>query len=120
MSFGRHRAGAALMEAIVALAVLATAGVAMLLMTRQSAATFEHVATTERNLAKASQFLVAVSLWPASVLDQRLGDRRQGDWRLLIEKREGIYRIALTDTATSRVLLSTSLYRRALRSGDAP
>lgn len=120
MLTGRYRAGAALMEAIVALAILATSGVAMLVMARQSAGTVEHVATTERDLARASQFLAAVSLWPGSTLNQRLGERRQGDWRLIIEKRETIYKVALLDSARSRVLLSTSLYRRAPRSGDAP
>lgn len=120
MRLGRRLAGAALLEAVAALAILAAAAVGMLVLSRESAAVLDHVRRAEQELTRASRFVAAVSLWPNAVLDQRLGERQQGDWRLVIEKRGTLYLIALVDTASSRVILRTAVHRRSGSSTNAP
>ena len=106
-----RRPGAALLEAVAALAILSTVAVAMLSLARESAVALEHVRTTERQMLRASVFLDAVALWPAPVLDRHLGERLQGHWRLNVEKNGAVYRVLLSDTLTSRALLRTALHR---------
>lgn len=104
--------GAALLEVIVALAILATAGVSAVHLVSESAHAVGATRASEEEIRRASAFLDAVSLWSRTDLDRRLGSRPQGGWRLYIE-RSGtlLYRVTLTDTATDRVLLATTLFR---------
>jgi hypothetical protein len=105
--------GAALLEALAALAILSITAVAVLSLAGESIVLLDRVQRTEREMVRASALLDAVALWPAVVLDQHLGDRPQGDWRLRIEKQGPLYHIVLADTATSRLLLRTAVHRRS-------
>lgn len=116
----RRRAGAALLEAIVALAVFGTAGSAALVLVRDSARTVDHARVAESRVRDADAFMAAVSLWTREDLDRRLGDRAQGAWRLVLLRPEpNLYEVALRDTLTDVVVLSTVLHRPAPEAADA-
>lgn len=108
----RPRRGVALLEAIVALAIFATVGVAALSMAAAANRAVTTAREAEAELREASRFLEAVALWTRTDLDQRLGARRQGPWVLHIERPlPELYLIALTDTVSDAALLQTSLFR---------
>ena len=108
--------GAALLEALVAITIVAIAGLAALSMSMESLRAVERARQAEASLRLASRFLEAVALWPREDLDRRLGDRPQGPWILRIERpAPELYTVALRDSLDGSVLLSTSLFRRAAR-----
>ncbi|HEX8361679.1 MAG TPA: hypothetical protein VF613_16300 [Longimicrobium sp.] len=116
----RHgEAGAALLEVIVAVAILATAGTAAVAMTSESARAVERARDADRRVREASAFMDAVALWTRGDLDRRLGERPQGPWLLRIDRPANeLYTAALVDSG-GRELLRTDLFRpdtsRALR-----
>ena len=106
------RAGAVLLEVMVALAILAVAGVAAVAATGESMRAAARLRESEHRIRAASAFLEAVALWPREDLDRRLGDRAQGGWRLRIMRPSPtIYEIALTDSTGADLLLETAVYR---------
>jgi type II secretory pathway pseudopilin PulG len=106
------RRGVALLEAIVALAIFATAGIAALTMAAAATRATASAREADRELREASGFLEAVALWTRNDLDQRLGDRRQGPWMLTIERPyPELYLVTLRDTVRGAPLLETSLFR---------
>ena len=108
----RSKRGAVLLEVIVAMAILATAGLAVVGLTVAASDAVERATRSEAELREASAFLEAVALWPREDLDRRLGTRPQGAWRLTIQRPDPtLYTIVLADSASSSVLLETSLYR---------
>ncbi len=108
----QRRAGVALLEAIVAMTILATAGIAAVTMAAQTSKAVRDAGEAEDELRDASAFLEAVALWPRSDLDQRLGDRRQGPWLLRIDRSAPeLYVITLSDSLGRAPMLRTSLFR---------
>lgn len=106
------RRGAALLEVLVALAILAIAGVTLLTAMGENLRALEQSQAGERDIASASAFLNAVALWPREDLDRRLGWREQGRWRLRIDRPEPeLYAVTLADSTGMRMLLTTVLYR---------
>jgi type II secretory pathway pseudopilin PulG len=106
------RRGVVLLEVVVALTILATAGAAMIALSSQSIDSLHRARAAERETERASEFLDAVALWPRSDLDRHLGDRPQGPWRLVVERPlPTLFTIALTDSTGSRTLVTTALYR---------
>jgi hypothetical protein len=106
-------AGAVLLEVIVALALLATAGLAAVSMAAEAAGAVSRASTAEVEMRQAARLMDAVSLWPRADLDRRMGDRRQGPFILRIARpADELYTAALADSATRRVLLATSLFRQ--------
>jgi type II secretory pathway pseudopilin PulG len=106
------RRGVALLEAIVALAIFATVGIAALTMAATATRATASTRDADRELREASGFLEAVALWTRNDLDQRLGDRRQGPWTLTIERPYAeLYLVTLRDTLNGAPLLETSLFR---------
>lgn len=107
-----REAGAALLEALVALAILGAAGTAVMQQLGQVAETARQLREAETAMAETDAFLHAIALWPAEELDQRLGERRNGPWRLGIQReRPGLYAIELHDSTGAALLLSTWTYR---------
>jgi type II secretory pathway pseudopilin PulG len=116
----RPRRGAALLEAIVALAVFGTAGSAALVLVRDATRAVEHAREAEARVRDADAFMHAVSLWTRDDLDRRLGERAQGAWRLVIQRpNPSVYEIVLRDTLSDAVLLSTALHRATREAVDA-
>jgi type II secretory pathway pseudopilin PulG len=101
-----------LLEVIVALAILAVAGMAALVLTSEAASAVARTRAVDRNLARASALLHAVALWPREDLDRHLGDRPQGPWRMRVDRAyHTLYVIEIADSATGAPLLKTTLYR---------
>lgn len=117
------RRGAALLEVLAALTVLAVAGVSAVGAVAQATHSASQAIAAERRTREASRFLEAVSLWTREELDQRLGERPQGPWRLHIGRTTPtLYAVTLADSAAPmRPLLRTSLYRSrtVVRQGGA-
>jgi type II secretory pathway pseudopilin PulG len=109
---GLGAAGAALLEAIIALTLVAVAGTAAVTMVSQALAAVQAAREADRELRRASAFFDAVSLWTREDLDLRLGSRPQGPWRLRVDRPERtLYVVSLTDSAETREILRTSLFR---------
>ena len=108
----RARAGAVLLEVIIALAILATAGAAITLLASESAHAVRLARAADAESARASAFLDAVALWPRADLDRHLGDRAQGRWRMRMDHpTPTLYVVTLTDSAARIELLRTALFR---------
>jgi type II secretory pathway pseudopilin PulG len=102
----------ALLEVIVAITILGIAGLAAIAASREALVTVHHAGRAQDAVSDASAFLDVVSLWTREDLDRRLGDRAQGPWRLRISRvQDSIYEVALSDSASGRVLIGTALYR---------
>jgi hypothetical protein len=112
---GRKRRGAVLLEALVALVILASAGAAVAALAVESGRVVQRTRLAEAELRRADAFFVVVTLWPREDLDRHLGDHEQGPWRLRVERTiPTIYTITLTDSLGTRALLRTALYRAEL------
>jgi len=106
------RKGAVLLEAIVALTVLATIGSAAAWLATDSMRSVNRTHQREHEVRMAARFLSAVSLWPREDLDRHLGRRRQGPWMMDVDRTDPIvYVVTLTDTASDAVLLRTAFFR---------
>jgi len=110
-SSGR-RAGTALLEVLVALTILAVAGVAAVTLAAESAGAVRRAREADDRMRRASAFMDAVALWTRDDLDRRLGDRSQGPWRLTIDHPQPtLYVVTLADSGTGADVLHTALYR---------
>jgi type II secretory pathway pseudopilin PulG len=108
----RGDAGAALLEVIVAVTILAAAGTAAVAMTSESARAVERARDADRRAREAGAFMEAVALWPRADLDRRMGEREQGPWRLRIGRPDReLYTLSLVDSAGTEIL-RTSLFRQ--------
>ena len=109
----RRRSGIALLEAIAALAILSMAGLAGLELVRSSARVVVATQATDMEIARASAFLDAVSMWSVNDLDRSMGTRDASGWQLRVSKTDALYRVQLRDSLGKRVLLETTLFRRS-------
>lgn len=108
-----NRRGTTLLEAILAIALIATLGLTVLRLSRAARDAVSAAERSDLEMRAASDFLNAVSLWSQPELDQRLGFREQGRWTLEIARPEvGFYEVRLLDSAATSIVLETSLFRR--------
>jgi type II secretory pathway pseudopilin PulG len=108
----RKRQGAVLLEALVALVIMASAGAAIAALAVESSQAVQRTRSTEAELRRADAFFAMVALWPREDLDRHLGEHQQGPWRLRVERPSvTVYAITLTDSLGPRPLLRTALYR---------
>lgn len=108
----RSRRGMTLLEVLIALAILASAGVAVLGVATQSWRAVQSARDADRARLEASAFLDAVALWPREDLDRHLGERAQTPWRMHVDRPlSTLYLVTLTDSSGRDTLLTTSLYR---------
>ena len=106
------RSGAVLMEAMVAVVILAVAGTTAVTLVSQGADSVRRAREADVEAREASALMHAVALWTREDLDRRLGSRAQGPWRLSIQRPDPeLYDLALMDSAGTRVILRTSLFR---------
>jgi hypothetical protein len=111
----RGERGVALLEALVALSVLATAGIGLVALARAAVDGELRSAATERTLGAADRVLTATTLLRRPELDQRLGEHQVGDFLVRIQ-RPGptLFRLAISEASTPSVeLLVTVVYRPA-------
>lgn len=109
----RSERGAALLEAVVALTLLATAGVAVIDLLAVGVRSERGAAVRERTLRKADRLLTVYTLLTRSELDQRIGLQAIGGLAVKVQRPERtLYRIAVADTpAAEQELLVTVVYR---------
>lgn len=101
-----------LLEAIVAMTILAVAGGAVVALATDSARAVERARAADAATASASAFVDAVALWPREDLDRHLGARTEGQWRMLVDRATpALYAVTIADSTGTRVLLHTVLYR---------
>ena len=106
------RRGLVLLEVIVALTILAVAGVGVVTLSASALGAMNRAHQADVASQHANHFFDAVSLWPRSDLDRHLGDRAEGPWRLRVGRPiPTLYVVSLRDTASDRILFATSLYR---------
>jgi type II secretory pathway component PulJ len=101
----------ALLEVMVAVAILASAAVSIVALLAQSADHERRAAAFEAQIADEERLLTAVALLTRSDLDRRLGRRTAGPYEVEIQRpRPELYRvtIGLRDEAAD---LATLLYR---------
>ncbi len=109
---GRRRSGAALLEVLVALTILVTAGAAAVAFASDATQRLVQAREREAVVRRVSALFNAVALWPREDLDRHLGVRPQGPWRMRIDRpAPTLYVVTLTDTLGGRELLRTALYR---------
>ena len=107
-----QRRGAALLEVLVALTILATAAASVVAFANDAARSVRHARETESEIRRASALLDAIALWPREDLDRHLGERDEGPWRLHITRvTTTLYSVILTDSMSARELLRTAVYR---------
>ena len=108
----RRRRGAVLLEALVALLILASAGAAVGALAIESSRAVQQSRSANAELRRADEFFATVALWPREDLDRHLGEHEQGPWRLRIERPSPtIYSVSLMDSLAARAVLRTLLYR---------
>jgi type II secretory pathway component PulJ len=107
------RDGFALLEALVALTIVTTVGVAVVVLGQQALRTERIAADEEQLYADADRLMTAMSLLRRSELDQRLGGHEVGAYTVTIQRPEpSLYRVSLARTsAPGRELLVTVVYR---------
>lgn len=112
----RPRRGAALLEVLVAITLVATVAVSALSLTLESQRAVERATRRAAESARAGSFLDAVALWPREDLDRHLGARAIGPWVLEVQRPERtLYVVALFDGGATHPLFTTTLYRAERR-----
>lgn len=109
----RGQRGAALLEAMIALTILATAGLGTVGLIAAGLRSERDAVDREQAVAAADRVLTASTLLLRAELDQRLGDRRVGELIVRVTRPEPIlYRIAVAALAHPDIeLLTTVVYR---------
>lgn len=107
-----RRRGAALLEVLVALVIITTAGASVAALASETARAVSHARDAESEMERAEAFFEEVTLWPRDDLDRHLGNREQGPWRLDVEHvAPTLYSLMLTDSSGTRPLLRTVVFR---------
>jgi prepilin-type N-terminal cleavage/methylation domain-containing protein len=108
--------GMALLEVIVAIAILAVAALSTVAWVSQAAGTVVRADEATAEVDSASDYLDRVALWTRADLDRHLGPRRQGNWTVIVERPTSeLYMVTMRDSTDSRTILRTTLYRPEIR-----
>jgi type II secretory pathway pseudopilin PulG len=104
--------GSALLEVVVGLAILGTAGTSAVIAASEVARSVQVAREAEDESRRASAFMDAATLWTRDDLDRRLGERPQGPWKMRIQRIDPmLYELELADSLTGLTVLRTSVYR---------
>ncbi|HOX21027.1 MAG TPA: type II secretion system protein [Gemmatimonadales bacterium] len=109
----RSRSGFALLEAIIALAILGTAGLSLVALIRSGLEGERRTRGEEKLMASASRVLTAMALLTREDLDRRLGTHAVGEFSVEVQRPEqALYRLAIAAAdRSSTELLVTVVYR---------
>jgi type II secretory pathway pseudopilin PulG len=109
----RNKRGVALLEVLVAVVVLATAGVALVELVGAGLRGEGEAREREQTLVTEERVLVAMTLLNRDELDQRIGRRQIGEFIVDVQRPEPtLYRIALLQQQSAHVEdLVTVVYR---------
>lgn len=117
---GRSEGGAALLEALVALAILSSVGLGLVELVSTGLAAERGARQRERAMAAEGRLLTALTLLRREDLDRRLGRHGIGDVSVDVERPERtLYRIALAQLSAPEVEdLVTVVYRPEAQHGS--
>lgn len=109
----RNRRGVVLLEVLVAVVMLATAGIALVELVGAGLRGEREAQERERTLATEERLLAAMTLLNRAELDQRLGRRQIGEFIVDVQRPERtLYRIAVLRQKSAHVEdLVTVVYR---------
>jgi type II secretory pathway pseudopilin PulG len=112
MRDSRRRSGSALIEVLISVVLIATAGIALVTLLGQTARTLRDVVTTEQLTRQAEEELDKLVLLNRAALLGRLGTSHLRDLSIRIDElAPGLFDASVAATDTSESLLSTTLYR---------
>lgn len=107
----RGRPGAALFEAVIALALLGIVGSAGAMTAIEMTRTVARGQVREELTRSAARLLAAVSLWPQDDLDRHLGTTNQGPMKLGVDRvAPTLYRVTVIDAASGMRLLQSAIH----------
>lgn len=113
------RRGAALLEVLAAIVILAMAGLSLVELVSANTRAEAIAAARERELADEERLLAAWSLLRSAELDQRIGRREAGPYVVAVQRPErALYRIAVERKGTGVEDMVTVVFRGEAR--DAP
>ena len=109
----RNERGVVLLEVLVALVILATAGIGLMEAVSAGLRAEHDAQTRETTLATEERLLAALTLLKRGELDQRIGRRQIGEFLVDVQRPERtLYRIALVQAQSPQVEdLVTVVYR---------
>ena len=109
------RSGVVLLEVMVALAILVTAGLSLVAVAAESLGALKQSTVREAELREASRLLTAGALLSRRDLDLRLGDHAVGEFVMRVQRPEpALYRISVAATGHPDAdLLATIVFRPA-------
>jgi type II secretory pathway pseudopilin PulG len=111
----RNKRGVALLEVLIAVVVLATAGIALVELVGAGLRGEREAQQREQTLAAEERVLAAMTLLNRTELDQRIGRRQIGEFIVDVQRPERtLFRIAVLQQQSAHVEdLVTVVYRRA-------
>jgi hypothetical protein len=113
------RRGSALVEVLVAIVLLATAGTGLITLLGQTSHAMRATLESERLTRRASQELDRLVLLDRAALMSRSGRSRSRGWTIDVQPiRQGLFAVQITESETTAVLLRTTVYRPKLDSAD--
>jgi len=116
----RARRGAAMIEVLVALVLLATAGTGFVTLLGQTAHSMRSTLLSEREARRASEQLDRLALLDRASLRALAGRTRQRGWTLDVTIADsGLFDVSIAASDTTITLLRTTLYRPPPDSADA-
>ncbi len=116
----RAQSGSALIEALVALVVLAIGGTGLITLLGQTARSMRTTLESERQARAASDEISRVAVAPRAELLQLVGHRSVNGWTIDVEVLSpALFAVSVALSDTTGTLLHTTLYRPAMDSADA-
>jgi prepilin-type N-terminal cleavage/methylation domain-containing protein len=107
----RSQRGVALLEVLIALAILSISGLATAAVVDSAVRAQGDMAKRENSVATASRVLAALTLLKANELTQRIGRHTLGEFTVHVSRPQpALYRIALGESTGPEILV-TVVYR---------
>jgi Tfp pilus assembly protein PilV len=108
----KPRTGSTLIEVLIAVVVLATAGTALVTMLGQTQRTMRDVSVTERTVMDASDQLARLLVLDRASLATRAGRFNTAGWTIeIVQVSSKLYDVSIAASDTAAPLLRTTLYR---------
>ncbi len=112
MRASRMRRGSALIEVVIAIVLLATAGTGLVTLLGQTSQSMRTTLESERLTRRASEELNRLVLLDRAALLSRAGRSRSHGFTLDVDPLgQGLFAIRIAESDTTIVLLRTTLYR---------
>lgn len=115
------RRGSALIEVLVAIVLLATAGTGLVTLLGQTSRSMRSAVESERLVRHAAEALDRLVLLDGTALVARPGRSQWRGWILSVQPQgRGVFDVQIAESETTRVLLRTTVYRPARDSDVTP